>query len=233
MKILVTGGLGHIGSKLIRQIPVQIKDSHISIADNLVTQRYFSLYNLKHRSYSFYNLDISQDTSQLIEIFKSQDYVVHLAAITDAASSFENADEVERNNFNSTKLVVDLCSKMKIKLILLSSTSVYGSQSDVVNEDCNFRDLNPQSPYAISKLKEENYAIKMSKINGLDYTIFRFGTIFGTSEGMRFHTAVNKFCWQAVMKEPLTVWKTALYQKRPYICLNDAVNSIIYFELKI
>jgi len=40
---------------------------------------------------------------------------------------------------------------------------------------------------------------------------------------MRFHTAVNKFCWQAVMNQPLTVWRTALNQKRPYLHLNDAV----------
>ena len=43
---------------------------------------------------------------------------------------------------------------------------------------------------------------------------------------MRFHTAVNKFCWQAVMNRPLTVWKTALHQKRPYLDLVDALNAI-------
>jgi hypothetical protein len=55
------------------------------------------------------------------------------------------------------------------------------------------------------------------------------GTIFGTSPGMRFHTAVNKFCWQAVMRTPLTVWKTAYDQKRPYLDLTDAVRTMAYF----
>ena len=44
---------------------------------------------------------------------------------------------------------------------------------------------------------------------------------------MRFHTAVNKFCWQAVMNKPITVWKTALNQKRPYLDLLDLSNSIV------
>ena len=54
----------------------------------------------------------------------------------------------------------------------------------------------------------------------------RFGTIFGTSKGMRFHTAVNKFCWQASIGQPISIWKTAMNQKRPYLGVNDAVRAI-------
>ncbi|MNT43199.1 hypothetical protein D3C72_1796560 [compost metagenome] len=46
---------------------------------------------------------------------------------------------------------------------------------------------------------------------------------------MRFHTAVNKFSWQAVVGQPLTVWETALDQKRPYLALEDAVEVISFF----
>jgi UDP-glucose 4-epimerase len=45
---------------------------------------------------------------------------------------------------------------------------------------------------------------------------------------MRFHTAVNKFCWQAVMGQPLTVWRTAYDQKRPYLDLTDAARAIAF-----
>jgi nucleoside-diphosphate-sugar epimerase len=45
---------------------------------------------------------------------------------------------------------------------------------------------------------------------------------------MRFHTAVNKFCWQAVMGQPITVWRTAYDQKRPYLDLSDAINAIAF-----
>jgi nucleoside-diphosphate-sugar epimerase len=45
---------------------------------------------------------------------------------------------------------------------------------------------------------------------------------------MRFHTAVNKFCWQAVMKQPISIWRTALHQKRPYLDLNDAVAALTF-----
>ena len=62
----------------------------------------------------------------------------------------------------------------------------------------------------------------------LQHVTFRFGTIFGTAPGMRFHTAVNKFCFQAVMGQNLTVWSTALDQKRPYLDLSDAVDVVVH-----
>jgi nucleoside-diphosphate-sugar epimerase len=43
---------------------------------------------------------------------------------------------------------------------------------------------------------------------------------------MRFHTAVNKFCWQAVTGQPITVWRTALHQVRPYLDLEDAMAAL-------
>ena len=49
---------------------------------------------------------------------------------------------------------------------------------------------------------------------------------------MRFHTAVNKFCYQAAFNKPLTIWKTALKQKRPYLDLNDAIKCIKFIISK-
>ena len=112
-------------------------------------------------------------------------------------------------------------------MIMASSTSVYGTQEGQVDEDCSPEELKPQSPYAETKLKEEALTRQKSE-EGLKAVIFRYGTIFGVSPGMRFHTAVNKFCWQAVMGIPITVWTTALDQKRPYLDLDDCVRAIAF-----
>jgi nucleoside-diphosphate-sugar epimerase len=45
---------------------------------------------------------------------------------------------------------------------------------------------------------------------------------------MRFHTAVNKFCWQAILGQPISVWKTAMHQMRPYLDLEDGIEAITY-----
>src|SRR3989344_3298243 len=206
MKVVVTGALGHIGSCLIRQL----KDAdEVILVDNLLTQRYASLFDLpENKKYKFILADVTRD--DLTEIFSGADYVIHLAAITDAETSHEKPAEVEQVNLEGTKRVAEACLKTGSKLFFPSTTSVYGSQEKVVDEACT--ELKPQSPYAESKLAAEKYLAEKGKA-GLKFVICRFGTIFGWSVGMRFHTAVNKFIWQAVNGLPLSVWETAWEQK--------------------
>jgi len=227
MKLVVTGALGHIGSRLIRDLPELQPDLEVVLVDNMLSQRYSSLFNLPARArYKFIEADVTK--TDLRAILTGADVVIHLAAITDATSSFDNKDIVEQNNFEATRRVAEAAGEAGSALIHLSSTSVYGMQTTVVDEDCDAAGLRPQSPYAETKLKEEALVKEMSAA-GLKAVICRFGTIFGPSPGMRFHTAVNKFCWQAVMGQPLTVWKTAYDQRRPYLDLGDAVRAISFF----
>src|SRR6185436_705401 len=165
-------------------------------------------------------------------LFAGADAVVHLAAITDATSSFDNQDKVEEVNFAGTERVARACIEAGCALIFPSTTSVYGTQAEVVDENCPVTDLKPQSPYAESKLKAERLLQTLGEREGLRFIICRFGTIFGTSIGMRFHTAINKFCWQAVTGQPITVWRTALDQKRPYLDLTDCVTAIEFVVQK-
>ena len=151
------------------------------------------------------------------------DVIIHLASITDAESSVKNKKKVFNNNYKSFLNIVQFSRDNKCKLIHISSTSVYGSNESLVDEDCT--ELRPQSPYAEVKLLEENHLKKIKKIN---YVTLRFGTIVGYSMGMRFHTAVNKFCYHAIMGKPITVWKTAMDQYRPYLSLDDAFTTLKY-----
>ena len=227
MKIIVTGAIGHIGSYIIRDLGVFFPKSEIVMIDNMMTQRFPSLFNLPSESYySFIEGDVSQ--MNLKSVFFGANIVIHLAAITDAAGSIDKAEELEANNFKSTLRVAEACIEADASLIALSSTSVYGTQKDKVDENCSDSELQPQSPYATTKLKEEELIAKLSKEKGLKSIHCRFGTIFGASQGMRFHTAVNKFCWQAVMSQPISVWTTAYDQKRPYLDLLDASRAIAF-----
>ena len=227
MKIIVTGAIGHIGSYIIRDLGVFFPGSNIVMIDNMMTQRFPSLFNLPpHANYRFIEGDVNQ--MNLRSVFVDADVVIHLAAITDAAGSIDKAEELEANNFQSTYRVAEACIETDASLIAISSTSVYGTQNDKVDENCLESELQPQSPYATTKLKEEELISKLSKERGLKSIHCRFGTIFGASPGMRFHTAVNKFCWQAVMNQPITVWSTAYDQKRPYLDLLDASRAIAF-----
>ena len=225
MKIVVTGALGHIGSEVVRKLAPRGGGWEIVMIDNMMTQRYCSLFDLPEGTkYRFLEADLLK--MDLKPVLEKADAVIHLAAMTDAAGSFENKDKLEHNNFNATARVGEACAAAGCRMVHLSSTSVYGTQKDVVDEDCTEEELAPQSPYADTKLKEERCLQEAGRDGKLKFITFRFGTICGTSAGMRFHTAVNKFCWQAVMGQPITVWKTALNQKRPYLDLSDAVAAM-------
>lgn len=226
MKIVVTGALGHIGSRLIRALPAWHPGVEVVMIDNMSAQRYCSLFNLPAEArYRFIEADVTK--AALEPLFVGADAVFHLAALTNAAGSFEFAQELERNNFTATDRVARACLAAKAPLVYLSSTSVYGTAAKQVDEDCTAEELKPQSPYAETKLKEERLVAELFG-QGLKAVSFRFGTIFGVSPGMRFHTAVNKFCWQASIGQPITVWRTAYDQKRPYLDLEDAMRA---FEL--
>jgi nucleoside-diphosphate-sugar epimerase len=223
LKVVVTGALGHIGSAFIRALPAYHPDAEIVLIDNLSTQRFASLFELPAIGrYRFVEADVRR--VDLRPLFDDAHVAVHLAAKTDAAGSVNDAAAVESNNFEATAAVAAACMQTGTRLIHLSSTSVYGTQQDTVSEDCTAEELKPQSPYAETKLKEEALVTSLTA-QGLKAVVCRFGTIFGASVGMRFHTAVNKFCWQAVMGTPLTVWRTAYDQKRPYLDLADAVRA--------
>ena len=229
MKILITGGMGHIGSKLINKLNSLKKIKKIIIIHNFSSERYISFINLKRRKkILFFDEDLANFDIKKIKL--NIDCIIHLASTTNAEKSFLNKEQVLDNNLRCTKKILDL-SKKNTKFIFSSSTSVYGSQFEKIDSNNNHLNINPQSPYAVSKILCENIIKKRSQ----NYCIMRFGTIFGMSDGMRFHTAINKFCYQAAMGKKITIWKKFYNKKRPYLDLNDCVRSIIFciFNKKI
>ena len=219
MNLLITGCCGHIGSYLVDNIHKIKKIKKCFIVDNFNSTQINSLFNSKKKNnLKFYNLDLTIKNS--LSEFNKIDYVIHLASMTNAAGSFNKKNEMYKNNIECMKNIINFCKAKKTKLIHISSTSVYGKQAELVDETCEEKFLKPQSPYADIKLIEEKMLQKVSK--DINYITYRFGTISGVSSGMRFHTAVNKFCLNASLNSDITVYKTALNQYRPYLSLVDA-----------
>jgi len=219
MKILITGACGHIGSYFVENLYKIKKVKKAILIDNLKSNRFNSLFNTnKKNKVEFYLKDLNDIRS--LDQFKGISIVFHFASMTNAEKSFGKEREMFSNNLNCLKTVIKFCEKTNTKLVHLSSTSVYGKQTDLVDETCEKKYLKPQSPYAKIKIMEENILKKNTKL--IKYNTFRFGTIAGVSRGIRFHTAVNSFCLNAAIGEKIKVYKTALHQYRPYLSLEDA-----------
>ena len=219
MNLLITGCCGHIGSYLAENVYKIKKIKKTFIIDNLESNRFYSIFNSKKKNnLNFLIRDLKKKDS--LDDLKKIDYVIHLASMTNAEKSFGKKNKMYENNIECLKTVINFCKKKRAKLIHISSTSVYGKQARIVDENCEEKYLKPQSPYADIKLIEEKMLKKESNL--LNYNSFRFGTIAGVSKGIRFHTAVNKFCFNAATNEDIHVYKTALNQYRPYLSLKDA-----------
>jgi UDP-glucose 4-epimerase len=226
MKIIITGALGHLGSRLIRDLPELLDVTELFIVDSLVTQRYSSLFNLPQKTkYTFIQNDIRNIELANIAVLSKADLLIHLAASNDISSGKLTYSDIENNNLSATHSVISFCEKFGIPLIFPSSTSVYTSNGFNIleTEPIGFN----QNIYARCKSVEER-AINEYFARGGRGVLFRLGTIHGISQGMRFHTAINKFCYQISIGEPISIWSSALNQKRPYLGIEDFVNAIIF-----
>ena len=221
MTILITGGLGHIGSKLISEL-LDLDD--LIVIDSLATQRFGSLFNLKHKNKLKFIPEACQDVSleRILHIGKP-DSIVHLAAYNEIEKFQSNPDLLRTNNFSATKWANFQARELGIPLIFPSSTSIYNKNGMELSEfDTGGI---PLSVYAQVKKEEENFLEEANTLGSRNF-ILRLGTIYGISPGMRFHTVINNFCWKHANGMNLQIWGDALNLYRPYLALEDAISGI-------
>jgi len=224
MKILITGGLGYLGSVLAEELVS--RGFNVCIADTEIYGNFLPSYlkdNLRLVKNDIRSLEISKYIQQ-------SDVIVHLAAIVgDAACDLIKKEAVDIN-LNGTKNVGKLCKKFNKKLIFTSTCSLYGASNKVLKESSM---VLPLSIYALSKLAAEN---ALEKIGG-SFTIFRLATLFGYSHRMRFDLVVNAFIKEAIKEGKLTVFGGE--QWRPFLHVRDAAEALIrciekdFFEKEI
>lgn len=176
MNILITGGCGFIGSHVAEKFYQEGYD--VYIIDNLSTGNLKNI-NFKH---TFFNLDILDPKCN--EIFKRFrfDAVIHLAAQINVVSSLKNPYQDTQSNILGLTNILQLSAQYGIKkLIFSSSAAVYGNNQNIplLEDD----EVDPLSPYGMSKLTGELYCKKWKNLYGLDTTCFRFSNVYGPRQG--------------------------------------------------
>jgi nucleoside-diphosphate-sugar epimerase len=227
--IAITGCFGHLATSIVPYLLYNFKNYKFILVDNINFKEinYLFFYSKYKKRVLFFNLDLSKKFDE--KIFKKVSFLIHLAAFTDQEESFKNKSDFKKNNYGATLNIVNVCKKYKIPLIYPSTTSIYGSKKisdlNITSKSNNL--IMPKTPYSVSKLKEEKLIEK-----SLDkYLILRLATVVGYSKGMKFHTAVNKFCLQSLLGKKITIWKTALNQIRPYLSI-EHLREVVLLILK-
>jgi nucleoside-diphosphate-sugar epimerase len=215
MKILVTGGCGYVGSRLVpallkmnhvvRVIDTQWFGNHLPESKNLVVQK-------KPLA------DISLDDLSKINA------VIHLANIANDPSVELNPMLSWETNVLDTMHLLELCKVAKIQdFIFASSGSVYGVKvEEQVTEDL---DLVPISLYNKTKMIAER--IVKSYENDFRCISIRPATVCGFSPRMRFDVLINMFVWQAFSRGEISVLGGD--QIRPNIHIDDLCEVYLHF----
>ena len=198
MNILITGGAGYIGTSLVQALALQADVKQIVVYDNL--------------SRTNYNLFLGQtlagsekikfvhgellDSRRLKKALTNIDTVYHLAA--KVTTPFANTDghmHEQINHWGTAELVYAIEESNVQRLIYTSSTSVYGSSSEEVNEQTIPQ---PKTLYGISKLRAEEHVRRLQ--DKLNTYIIRLGNVYGFNPSLRFDAVVNRFVFDAHYK---------------------------------
>jgi UDP-glucose 4-epimerase len=178
MKIFVTGGSGYIGSHLINSL-------NISGYETEIIDKHIPLYEYQNRIPSIANrIDLSgvDAIEKLVSIFEdapADSLVIHLAARKSVSESVKLPEMYWSNNVGGTKNVLEAMQKSNLKnLIFSSSAAVYGDDEEFVTEDSTCK---PISPYAKTKLEEENLIQEAHFAWGLNALVFRFFNVAGAA----------------------------------------------------
>jgi len=154
MKILVTGGLGFIGSNFILKLLEKNNNYQITnIDDKLTGSHEQNLFTLKNNeNYTFVKGNIS-NRKLMTDLISDSDIVVNFAAESFVDRSINNADPFLVSNIRGAYTILDIITKQKKRLIHISTDEVFGSVStDKVTEE---EKLNPSNPYAATKASAE------------------------------------------------------------------------------
>lgn len=210
-KILITGGCGYIGAKLLRVLPSETEGVVFRILDNLSSGTYNAIVGLPESGhYQFIEADIL-NPAQLSYALKDIDIVVHLAAIVNTPLNFENPNWTEQVNNWGTAHLLNACKEAGIsQFIYVSSSSVYGPGENKSEDDM----LKPLGAYATSKKAAEKYII--DNAGDINYSILRCGTVYGFSPVLRVASFINKFASLAGLRKKITVYGDG-EQQRPVI----------------
>ncbi len=186
MKYVVTGGAGFIGSHITKSL---IKQGHsVTVIDNLHTGKEENLESVRNKI-AFVKGSIL-DNNLLEKITKDVDGVFHQAALASVQDSFSKQDEYNNVNVNGTENILKLAKKNNFKIVYASSSSVYGNPERIPIKESDKK--NPINPYAETKLKKEELAIKYSKM-GVKVIGLRYFNVFGKGQSKEYAGVLKLF----------------------------------------
>lgn len=234
MRVLITGGAGYIGSHLVDALIK--RGNEVLVIDNLSTGKIENLRHLLgHPSFHFINDSILNEA--LLERFiPSMDLIFHLAAAVGVRNILQDPLAAINTNVRGTEVVLGLAFKYWKRLVLASTSEIYGKASHVPFREDDDRVLGSTAvarwSYSMSKAVDEHFAFAYAA-KGLPVSIVRYFNSYGPRLDERgYGSVVANFIRQALRGDPITVHGDGK-QTRCFTYIEDAVaGTLLAGEVK-
>ena len=215
MKILIPGGAGYIGSKLV---PALLKKNFtVTVVDNYFFNQN-SFKNIKNENLKVIKDDV-RNFSNLKSIIDQHEIIIPLAALVGAPLCEKFPKEAKETNELFIRNLSDYVNE-NTKIIMPTTNSGYGvAKKERICDETS--PLNPISLYGVTKVNAEKIIMKRKNSISL-----RLATVFGYSERMRLDLLVNTFAYKAIKEKKIEIFEGKF--KRNFIYIDDVVNVFIY-----
>jgi UDP-glucose 4-epimerase len=228
MKAVVTGGAGFIGSHLAERL---LETGHEVVAlDNLSTGSLANLAGvLEHPRFRLVHDDVRN--SDTVHVLVEQcDLVFHLAAAVGVRLIVEQPVHTIETNIHGTEVVLAVANKFRKRILLASSSEVYGKSENVPFREDDDTVLGSTRfsrwSYACSKMIDEFLGLAYHQQFGLPVVVARFFNTVGPRQTGQYGMVIPRFVERALKNEPLLVYGTGR-QSRCFAHVGDVVDCVI------
>ena len=228
MRILITGGAGFIGSHLAE---AHLEQGHeVYVIDDLSTGSLENIRGFLENDRFFFTQDSILNHDKTLELIGTCDRVYHLAAAVGVLFVLEHPFESIRTNIQGTEKILELCDKFKKRVLITSSSEVYGKHTHAPLTETDDLIYGPSSKfrwsYAASKLMDEFMGLAYHRTNGLEVVIARLFNTVGPRQTGAYGMVIPRFVGQALRGEALTVYGDG-QQTRTFTYVKDVVAALM------
>ena len=227
MKALITGGAGFIGSHLAERLLSEGQE--VAVIDNLSTGSIKNIEHLKKNpAFDFIRGDI-RDSLLMENLAESCDCIYHLAAAVGVKLIAEKPVHTIETNIGGTEVVLEMANKFKKKILIASSSEIYGKSERVpFAEDDDIvlgSTIYSRWSYACSKAIDEFLGLAFHQQYGLSVVIARFFNTIGPRQTGQYGMVVPRFVQAAITNKPITIYGNGK-QARCFCFVQDVLDAI-------
>lgn len=228
MHYLITGGAGFVGSHLADLI--LSRGDSVTVIDDLSTGSMRNIAHLRSHPEFRYVIDDVNTRHVTAELVDEADAVFHLAAAVGVRLIVDDPIRTIETNIRCTEVVLEMAAKKKKKVMVASTSEVYGKTDRFPFDEAGDLVLGPTNKsrwnYAASKMVDEFLALAYSKQRGLPVFVVRLFNTVGPRQTGQYGMVVPRFVEQALAGDPITIYGDGT-QRRCFGHVNDVVEGIL------